>query len=67
MAFTLGAFFATPNPGGWDELIVTDSQTHFRLVVEVLLKYHASVHETLSSPPLVELPPAEPPFGVLCP
>jgi hypothetical protein len=51
MAINLGAFFATPNPDGWDGLIATDSQTHFRLVVEVLLKCHASVHETLSSPP----------------
>jgi hypothetical protein len=50
MAIKLGAFFATPSPGGWDGLISADSQKHFRLVVEVLLKCHASVHETLSSP-----------------
>jgi hypothetical protein len=51
MAINLGAFFATPNPGGRDGLIATNSQTHFRLVDEVLLKCHAPVHETLSSPP----------------
>ena len=51
LAINLGAFFATPNPGEWDGLIATDSQTHFRLVVEVWLTCHASVHEALSSPP----------------
>jgi hypothetical protein len=41
-----------------DQLIATDSQTHFRLVAVVMLKCRASVHETLTT--LLGLPELNP-------